>query len=309
MIWILLAILAHVGNGFVFIVDKSLLRTKTAIGKPIAYALYSAAFAGLSILLIPWAHISITTFLLFWACMAGAVHIAALYMFFTAMRAGEPSRVVPITGSAVPLFTILFALTFLGEQFTTKEGIGMALLLIGGMILSVIGTVKKSHKKQGAWILPIIAGVLFAAYFAITKYIYAHDADQFLGIFIITRVVEAAIALGGIALMTKGFITLFARKKKSATHKRSRIGATSIVFVCNKTLAAGSFLLQTYAISLGSVSVVNALQGVQYVFVLILAVLVSLFLPKIFSEEIGKGTLLQKIAGIVLVSFGVALLV
>ena len=85
--------------------------------------------------------------------------------------------------------------------------------------------------------------------------------------------------------------------------------ATSLVFLCNKSLAAGAFLLQTYAISLGSVSVVNALQGVQYAFVLVLALIVSLFFPKIFKEEVGTGPVMQKIAGIVLVSFGVALLV
>lgn len=305
MLWIFLAILAHVGNGLVFIVDKSLLKTKTAIGNPISYALYSAAFAGLALVLFPWAHISITSFLVFWAALAGAIHIGALYIFFTAMQKGEPSRVVPIAGSSVPLFTIIFALTFLGEHFTAKEGFGIALLIAGGMMLALKGI----STMRSSVLLPVVAGILFAAYFAITKYIYAHDTDQFLGIFIVTRVIEAAIAAVGIVVMTRGFRTLRARKKKIVHRAKKHAGWASITFIGNKTLAAGAFLLQTYAISLGSVSVVNALQGVQYAFVLVLAILVSLFFPKLFREEIGRGAVVQKIAGIVLVSFGVALLV
>src|SRR3990167_10286697 len=285
MTWVLLAILAHVGNGVVFIVDKSLLQTKTAIGKPIAYALYSAAFAGLAIALVPWAHILITPFLLQWA--------------------------------------------FIGEQFAVKEGFGIAALLAGGMLLAGFSFPRMRESTHGSRIksgmtmlFPVLAGLLFAAYFAITKYIYSYAEGQFLGIFIVTRVVEAVIAGAGILVFIRPF-SLHREKAGKRVSSRSRnplsrslpiqgerkTWATSLVFLCNKSLAAGTFLLQTYAISLGSVSVVNALQGVQYAFVLVLALIVSLFFPKIFKEEVGTGPVMQKIAGIVLVSFGVALLV
>ncbi|HSX24766.1 MAG TPA: hypothetical protein VLG69_02265, partial [Candidatus Andersenbacteria bacterium] len=167
-------------------------------------------------------------------------------------------------------------------------------------------------------LLPILAGILFAAYFAVTKYIYSHDTEQFLGIFIVTRVTEALIALVGIGIflrvppLTKGRLGGVSDHKASrSTPSNSPLvrGRAGLLFICNKTLAAGAFLLQTYAISIGSVSVVNALQGVQYAFVLVLAVIVSLFFPKLFREEVQQGALVQKLAGIILVSFGVALLV
>ena len=59
---------------------------------------------------------------------------------------------------------------------------------------------------------------------------------------------------------------------------------TLIVFTLNKILAASAFLLQSYAISLGSVTAVNALQGTQYVFLLGLTAVVSLWFPKLFHE-------------------------
>jgi drug/metabolite transporter (DMT)-like permease len=335
MLWILLAILAHVGNGLVFIVDKSLLGTKNSeISKPIQYALYSAALAGMVVVLFPFARMQFGLFLVAWGLIAGAVHIGALYLFFSAMRAGEPSRVVPIAGSAVPFFTVILAVLFLGEVFTLKQGAGIFLLLIGGWMLALRRlTPSNSLLKRGrersipplfkgrlggvrVVMLPILAGLLFAAYFAITKYIYSNVTGQFFGIFLTTRLAEAVIAIIGIGLLAvpplfKGRLGGVSRARRKSTPSNSPLkrGRVPIIFASNKLLAAGIFLLQTYAISLGSVSVVNALQGVQYALVLLLAIIISLFFPKLFREEIGKGAVLQKIIGIVLVSFGVALLV
>lgn len=81
------------------------------------------------------------------------------------------------------------------------------------------------------------------------------------------------------------------------------------VFMANKALAAGAFILLNYAISLGSVTVANALQGTQYVFLLLLATAVSVGWPKLFREELSRMAVWQKVSGIVLVSLGVVLLV
>ncbi len=305
MTWITFAILAHVANGAVFIVDKSLLGKNNAVGNPIQYALYSAALAGLALMLIPFTWPAYSSFVLAWSLVAGLVHIAALYVFFVAMRFGEPSRVVPITGSFVPLFTILFAYLFLGEAFTVPQFGGMGLLIAGGYLLSMR---RSGGDGRRGLMLPLLAGALFAAYFAVTKYLYDNANDVFLGIFITTRAVESAIALLGIVVIHRGALIPVTRADSSSP----RAGAKKripVLFIANKGLAAGAFLLQTYAISLGSVSVVNALQGVQFAFVFVMAIIFSRFFPKAFTEEVSRGALLQKFTGIVLVSIGVALLV
>lgn len=299
--WILLAILAHVANGAVFIVDKSLLGKKSAVGNPLHYALYSAALAGLALILLPFAWPAYSSFILFWSAVSAVVHIAALYAFFVAMRSGEPSRVVPLTGSFVPLFTILFAFLFLGEAFTTSQFGGMLLLVAGGALLSI--------RKGGGFILPILAGALFAAYFAITKYLYDSVDDAFLGVFMTTRVVESVLALVGIVAIIRVPLSQFWERARVRGVKRKKADRSILLFIANKALAAGAFLLQTYAISLGSVSVANALQGVQFAFVFVMAIIFSRFFPKAFTEEVSRGALLQKFAGIVLVSIGVVLLV
>lgn len=69
-------------------------------------------------------------------------------------------------------------------------------------------------------------------------------------------------------------------------------------------LGALAFVLQNYAISFGSVAIINALQGVQYAFLLLFAWLLTLFYPKIIKEDISKKILWKKIGAIVLISLG-----
>jgi drug/metabolite transporter (DMT)-like permease len=59
---------------------------------------------------------------------------------------------------------------------------------------------------------------------------------------------------------------------------------------------------------LGSVSIANALQGLQYLFVLILALLLFKKIPSM-KEQFGKEFIFQKVIAIVLICVGLGLLV
>ena len=76
------------------------------------------------------------------------------------------------------------------------------------------------------------------------------------------------------------------------------------MFFSNQGIAAIGFLLQNYAIFLGSVAIVNALQGVQFAFLLVLGGLISVFFPKLLKENVSKMVIIQKILAIVLISLG-----
>ena len=59
-----------------------------------------------------------------------------------------------------------------------------------------------------------------------------------------------------------------------------------------------------WALTTGPVSLVSVLRGFQSVFVLIYAIVLSVWLPRILKEEIGKGILTLKIASITLMLIG-----
>src|SRR3989344_1861581 len=67
-------------------------------------------------------------------------------------------------------------------------------------------------------------------------------------------------------------------------------------------------LLQNYAISIGSVTIVNAMQVTQYAFLLILTLFLSRYFPSVLKEKASGPILLQKILAIVLISCGLIVL-
>jgi hypothetical protein len=64
-----------------------------------------------------------------------------------------------------------------------------------------------------------------------------------------------------------------------------------------------------WAISKGNVALINSLQGVQYVFLILLVLFISNKYPKVSEEELGGGVLVQKVIGASLVSAGLYMLI
>lgn len=60
--------------------------------------------------------------------------LLGMWSYFTAMKYGEASRVVPIVG-AYPLFAFLFSLLLLGEQITLHKCLGVILIVSGVVLL------------------------------------------------------------------------------------------------------------------------------------------------------------------------------
>lgn len=80
-------------------------------------------------------------------------------------------------------------------------------------------------------------------------------------------------------------------------------------FLVNKVFGALGFLLVSFAISIApSVSLVSALQGVEYALIFLAALLVSKFRPAFLEEEITPLIVLEKTFAILLISGALAFL-
>jgi hypothetical protein len=80
------------------------------------------------------------------------------------------------------------------------------------------------------------------------------------------------------------------------------------LLVFNKILAGTAFVFLNYAISLGSVVLVNAMQGMQYVFLLCLTVFFAKTRPHILEEEINWPLFGQKFLAVILIGIGLLIL-
>jgi hypothetical protein len=76
----------------------------------------------------------------------------------------------------------------------------------------------------------------------------------------------------------------------------------------NQIIGSLGFILQNYAIFLGSVVLVNALQGTQYAFLLIISAGLALWKPKLLKENFSKKILIHKILAVAFIAFGLFLL-
>ena len=74
-------------------------------------------------------------------------------------------------------------------------------------------------------------------------------------------------------------------------------------------LGAASFLIIAYAISLGPVTVINAMQGVQYAILFLLVVVLARRYPHLLDEPLSKKIIVQKSLAIGLIIIGLVLII
>jgi len=136
--------------------------------------------------------------------------------------------------------------------------------------------------------------LFFALCFVLTKYVYL--MLPFWTGFIWIRISAFLIAL---------FFILFKEVRKEIFSKKSSFSKkTSAFFLFNQGMGAGAFILQNWAIALAGLaylSIISALQGVQYVFLFILTML-------ILKEGLSKKVILHKFFAIILIGIGLAFL-
>lgn len=310
MNWFVLTIISYlmlalVNLGDKFIVDKLLKSSRT-------YTFIVCVLGGIVILLAPW--------FLYWPgfsffiinMFAGFLFALALWSMYEALKNGETTRVAVVIGSIIPVFTIFFSLFFLKEKFTINQWTGVLFLIIGMVIISFVisrrNKWKDFFKRLGSifygsydkkWIfLAILSAFLYALYFIVTK--YAYSRQEFLSSFIWIKSGSALLVLLFLfdkktrAEIKQNFITKQRKRKKTKG---------TFVFV-NQFIGALASFAQNYAVYLGPVAIINALQGVQYAFLLILGIILSKFFPKILKEDISKKTLIKKIIAIIAVAIG-----
>lgn len=300
MPWLAVAVLAYFIFAVVFLVDKYLL--VGSIKNPKLYTFYTGFLRVLIVFLIPFIDFkvpSISQVIL--SFLAGAVFVLGLYWFYKGLQLFEPSRVVPAIGGAIPVFT--FSLVFLislGKEIPAPLDLLALLILVCGSVLISYEKAKKVSFESLR--ISLTAAFLFALFFVFAKYVYL--AQPFLQGFI-------WISLGGF-LTALLFLLLKEVRDNLFEVKLKMPKKTMTAFLSNQAAGALANILQNWAVALAPlayVAVVNALQSTQYVFLLGLAVLLSVKFPQILKEEISREVIFQKIIAILLIGGGLVLLV
>ncbi len=319
--WLAVALSSYFISAGIHVADKFLLSKK--FHSSIVYAFYVgiwSVFNAVLLVLAPWMP-GIKELLL--DLVAGILFLITLIFWYKALHQSEATRVIPIVGALTPIFSLLLSVVFLGEHLSEKQILAFFILIFGGILISVkqtklhlidkviararyflgilFGEPHARHRPVRRMIInSLISAALFACFYVLMKYIYS--TQPFIGGFVWSRL---GTFIGTI------FILLIPRWRDliKKSQRKNKTPENFIFFLSVRLLASVAFILFNLAISLGNVSLVNALQGTQYLFLIFLVILLSAKFPKILKEELGRGVLLQKFIGVMLVSLGLYVLV
>ncbi len=299
MNWIVAVIVGHSLNAVSFVLDKVLL-TKS-ISNPFAFTFYIGVLGLLSLVLIPFGFDVPTTASILLNLVAGAAFTGALLFFFLALKGLEASRISTFIGGAVPVLTLVFELIFLDTIFSSVQLWAFAILVLGTIVITIdLDHKEQKGEKQGAkaWVYGFISALLFAIAFGMTA--IAFETQEFFSAFIWMRM--------GSFLFPLTF--LFFKGPRAAIVDSTKIfkEKAGILYLVAQGVGAAGFIFINYAISIASVSIVNAMQGVQYAILLIMVVIGTVKYPQLLKENIGKKSIGIKILAVVIIGAGLALI-
>jgi uncharacterized membrane protein len=289
----ILALSGYALLALVALMDKAILNK--SVKSPAAYAYYSTIFFLALFALLPFSSIFLTKIDWIWATFSGITFGLALWTSFIALDKGEASHISPFLGAVVAISTYVFSSFVLNEMLTNGQQIGLILIVLASCLLSFEQTRGKIKFNQG-YLWAIASGILFGLSHVSAKYIY-EIYPFFEGI------IASKASVGIIGLFLLSFPSVRETLKKIGKTSNTPTSPTTIV-VADKLLGIIAVLLIQYAIAIGSVTIINALAGVQYALVFIFAFLATKFIPKVFSEYFEKKEIIVQTLAILLIVIG-----
>ncbi len=299
--WIFVALLGNAVLAIVGIMNKLIL-TKS-VSRPVIFAFYSTIFVLPFFLLLPFG-IKIpdawTDYLVF--SLSGFCFAFGVWTMYIAFQESEVSHVGPLVGVAVSIFVLFLSRIFLAEKLSAYNLLAVAVLIIGLLAISF----EKSEQHNGwhrgmNW--GVLSGFLFAVSHVAAKYIY--NTYDFYSGFVWTRL---PIGIFGAALLLFPSVRAVFYHRHEEAVDRTPVRKQLALIVGTIVLGLVGVILVQYATALGSVSLVNALAGVQYALIIIFAALLSKFWPRVLKEIYTRKEILQETAAVIIIGIGLVLL-
>lgn len=304
--WFIFSAVGYIMLAGVSILDKFLL--SSAKVKPALYTFFSSApLLPIIILLFFYPSVMGGWSDWAWAVVCGFSYTLAMWAMFLGFEKSEISHVGPLIGAAGPVFVLTFSYLFLHEALISSELWAVGLLVVGSVLIAFEKSKKHSGLHLGV-LYGILSGLFFAISYVSAKYLY--DKYGFMSGFIWSRFF---IGVSGLLFLfsRETWRELFGRnwfdKLKAKLTIRKKQNGWLIFF--NKVLAVIAVLFIQYATAIGSVSLVSALNGLQYGVLILGVMLLSRFWPKIFKEDYTTLEIIQEFLAVVLIGIGLILLV
>ncbi|MDO8520596.1 MAG: hypothetical protein Q7S52_00610 [bacterium] len=270
------------------LIDKYVV-TQTTVTRPSVYVFYVGLTSGVALILLPFGVVHApdrTTILL--ALAIGFVFVVSIRYLYRALKHANATDVVAWLTAVSALTTFAFGALIINEDLPKAFPVAMALFIIGMLFVGHFRFQARSLLQA------TIAGALFGLSAVLLKILFSHTT--FMDGFFWSRMGNVVAALS---------LLVFPSIRNNIFHITRRTEAhVGALIVLNRALNGVAFLCILYAIRVGSVSIVNSLSSLQFVFIFLLIFLLAKYVPKLYEHEFRHGHVLHKIVAMCFISLG-----
>lgn len=287
--WLFLALIAYFLDALVFIADKYLI--SESIPYPNSYAFFVSILSAFAIFLIPFGvHIpSWPEFII--AFLSGLSFFIGILFLYHSIKVVDVTEVIPAIGALTAITTFVLSIWILREPNTPLQLLAFFLLVSGTLMMSYF------HLSSRVILLLVVSSIGFGISYVLLKYYFL--STNFVNGLFWTRL---GLVSGALLLL------LFPKPRREIVNTVNRSNHdTKFIFFLNKFLAAAAFILLYYSIKIGNVVFINALQGVQYVFILMISTPFYRILPSLFEHH-RNDLIWRRITASVIIIIGLILL-
>ncbi len=301
MSWLLLATIGQFINAIVAFLDKYIVSDEKVLPKPFVYAFYSCLLTGFWIVIyyIPGLHtFGIPTLdnvhkpsiqVIGMSFLAAYTFFMALVSMYEALKKAEAVNVMPVVGAISAMATLGMSYLFLDVTLSSNFIWGVVVLALGTLLVA------QSIPKRNTILLLVHSGVFFALHYITMKGLFMEtNFDD--GLF------WSRIGLVLFALSLLMVPVYYDRITEQTKHTSTKAG---LLVLLTKILAGVAAFLLLKATDLGDVTVVQALDGLKFVFILLITVLFSTFLPdSIAKHEVRPREVFRKVLYVAIITVG-----
>jgi len=308
MAWLLLATAGQFLNAIVAILDKYIVTDENILPRPFVYAFYSCLITGFWVVIYLFGFIpglsnlgapsftnvqSPTIQVVGMSFLAAYTFFMALVSMYDALKSADASDVMPVIGAVAALSSFGMSYIFLDIQLSPNFIWGVALLTVGTLLVSQLQFTKSIVLHT------IHSGIFFALHYITMKGLFLETS--FDDGFFWSRI---GFVLFALSLL---LVPVYWDKIKKQTSQTTKKGG--FLVLSTKMLAGVAAFMLLKSADLGDVTVVQALDGLKYVFIIIFSLVLGSKIPSTAGENhADASTIVRKVLYIAIISIGFVIL-
>ncbi|MFH1511416.1 MAG: EamA family transporter [Candidatus Woesearchaeota archaeon] len=281
MNYVLLTIIGTTLLSIIYIIDKYVISSTSM--KPWSFAILVSMLECSIFLAVPFFGLQVPDIrVIVFSLVVGASFILSVAAYGKAMLLDDASRVVPLLQLS-PIFVFMLSFIFLGERLALPVILGVFFLIVGAFVISTERT-KGVFRLRPALYFAAMNSVVVAAATVCQKYLLSDMPPFDLLVWMRIGSLVPALLLLLVPTIRRDTYSVWQSMRKPK----------QLVFFSNEALTVIALIVIIQALSIAPASVISALWGFQLVTMFLFTILITVFLPKIISEDLSKKVLLQK---------------